>query len=447
MKTFKELGIDSSILQSLEELKFEKPSEIQEKAIPYVLDGKDIIAGSATGSGKTLAFGVGLLQNAEPGKGVQGLVLTPTRELAEQVMKSLQRFSRHRPLNIISIYGGVAIEPQIKHLPNADIVVGTPGRILDHIERRTIRLDEVKMLVLDEADRMLDMGFIDDMSEIIAACPKNRQTLLFSATISPDIAHLARTYMNNPMEIAAERMVDPSKLTQVYYDIPDGLKFSLLVHLLKQEKEGIVMVFCNTRRNTDFVVKNLKFSGIDALAIHGGFSQDKRNKTLKNFHAQKATILVCTDVAARGLDIKSVSHVYNYDIPNDAKEYVHRIGRTARAGTEGKAINIITSRDYENFADVLKHHSDYVITRLETPMVDRVRIRIFDERRDNRDGHERRGNNSRGYGGHTRGHSHRGSQNRQGPRRDSSSGRSNDSRRTYSRGNRGRTFSRSGPRR
>ncbi len=403
MKTFQELGIAPAILQAIEELKFKAPSEIQAKAIPLVLEGKDIIAGSATGSGKTLAFGAGLLQKCEQGKGVQGLVLTPTRELAEQVCSALKRFSKHKPLSIVPVYGGVSIEPQIKQLPEADIVVGTPGRILDHLERRTIRLDEVHTLVLDEADRMLDMGFIDDMTSIISNCPDTRQTLLFSATISQDITHIAQRYMNNPVEVAAIEHVDASKLTQVYYDIPDNLKFSLLVHLLKSEKEGFVMVFCNTRSNTDFVADNLKRNDIDALAIHGGFSQDKRSKTLTKFHDKKATILVCTDVAARGLDIKSVSHVYNYDIPKDAKEYVHRIGRTARAGREGKAINIICSRDYENFSNVMRHNEGLEITRAETPKIDRVRIHIPDRngrgnrnggkyRRDDRRGSSRQGN-------------------------------------------------------
>src|SRR3989338_6628198 len=230
---FRKLGIIEPIIQAIQDEKFEKPSEIQEKTIPLVLAGKDIIAGSATGSGKTLAFGSGIIQNCERGKGIQSLILTPTRELAEQVSKALKRFSRYKHLEITSVYGGVSISPQIEKLRSADVVVGTPGRILDHLERNTINLSRIKILVLDEADRMFDMGFIDDVRKIISRCPVNRQTLLFSATISQDIAKLSQRYMKNPVKVSAEAYVDSKKLAQVYYDVPDNMKFSLLLHLLK----------------------------------------------------------------------------------------------------------------------------------------------------------------------------------------------------------------------
>ncbi|PIN76507.1 ATP-dependent RNA helicase, partial [Candidatus Woesearchaeota archaeon CG10_big_fil_rev_8_21_14_0_10_47_5] len=329
-------------MRSVEEEGFEKPTEVQEKAIPLVLAGRDVIAGSATGSGKTLVFGSGIIQHSEKGRGIQALVLTPTRELAVQITDALRKFSKHKPLEIAVVYGGISINPQILRLRKADVVVGTPGRLLDHIGRRTIDLSNVKILVLDEADRMLDMGFIDDVKQIIRQCPEKRQTLLFSATISDDIVDLARRYMKNPAKVSAESYVDPRKLTQFYYDVPDNLKFSLLVHLLKHEKSGLVMVFCNSRRNTDFVANNLRLAGIDALATHGGLSQDQRNKTMKRFNSEHVCVLVCTDVAARGLDIKGVSHIYNYDIPSESKQYIHRIGRTARAGKEGKAISILS---------------------------------------------------------------------------------------------------------
>lgn len=367
MEYFSKLGITEPILKSIKEEKFEKPTEVQEKSIPLILAGKDVIAESATGSGKTLAFASGIIQNSERGKGVQALILTPTRELAEQVSKAFQDFSRYAPLEIVSIYGGLSIPPQIRALRTADVVVGTPGRILDHLERRTINLKKIETLVLDEADRMLDMGFLDDVERIIRECPSRRQTLLFSATISSDVARLAHKYMKDPVEVSGEPCVDPKKLTQFYYDVPDTLKFSLLVHLLKNEESGLVMVFCNTRRNVDFVANNLKFSGIDALPTHGGFSQEKRNNAMKQFHAEKVYVLVCTDVAARGLDIKNVSHVYNYDIPKDSKDYVHRIGRTARAGKEGKVINILTGRDYENFRRVLRENALDLISEEKLP--------------------------------------------------------------------------------
>ncbi len=378
MGYFRKLGIIEPILRSIKEENFEKPTEIQEKSIPLVLAGKDVIAEAATGSGKTLAFASDIIKNSEKGNGIQALILTPTRELAEQNAKALNKFSKYKPLEIIAIYGGLSINPQIRGLRTADIVIGTPGRILDHIERRTIRLDNVKILVLDEADRMLDMGFIEDVERIIKECPKTRQTLLFSATISADISHLARKYMNDPVKVSAEPYVDPKKLTQVYYDVPDNLKFSLLIHLLKHEKSGLVMVFCNTKKNTDFVANNLQSAGIDALAIHGGFSQEKRNMAMKQFHSQKAHVLVCTDVAARGLDIRDVSHVYNYDIPREGKQYIHRIGRTARAGKEGIAINLLSPRDYDNFRRVLSDNA-VDITREEMPDVEKIRIRWMEK--------------------------------------------------------------------
>ena len=351
---FRRLGIDEPILRAIEKEGFEEPSEIQQKATPLVLKGHDVIAGSATGSGKTLVFGAGLIHNTEPGKGIQSLILTPTRELAEQVTRSLRLFSRHKRLEVVSVYGGVSINPQIQSLGGADVVVGTPGRILDHLERRTIYLGNVNTLVLDEADRMLDMGFIEDVERIIMACPRERQTLLFSATITYSVSMLAEKYTRNPKSVSAEVYVDPDKLEQVYYDVDDMRKFSLLVDLLKNESSGLAMVFCNTRRNTDFVAKNLKINGIRAMAIHGGFSQEMRTRTMNEFHSGSIRVLVCTDVAARGLDIKGVSHIYNYDIPGESKDYVHRIGRTARAGGEGIVINILTPRDWESFRRITR---------------------------------------------------------------------------------------------
>jgi len=379
MERFSKLGIAPSILKIIEEEKFEEPSEIQVKSIPLILSGKDVIASSSTGSGKTLAFAVALIAHSEKGKGIQSLVLTPTRELAEQETKALRKFSKNKPLEITQVYGGVDINSQIHHLRTADIVVGTPGRILDHLARGTINLEHVKILVLDEADRMLDMGFRDDVEKIIRNCPEKRQTLLFSATLHSDVMHLAKRYMDNPVEISAESYVDPSKLTQVYYDLENNQKFSLLVHFLKNEHSKLVMVFCNTQRNTDFVANNLKAMGIEAVAIHGGYSQDKRSKHLQQFHEKTVNILICTDVAARGLDIKEVSHIYNYDIPHDSKEYIHRIGRTARAGKEGKAISLLTQRDYENFQKILIDRS-LNITKEEVPQFNRVMLKYTDNR-------------------------------------------------------------------
>ena len=392
---FRKLGIIEPIIRVISEERFENATQIQEKAIPLVLGGKDVIAGSATGSGKTLIFAAGIIQNCQRGKGIQALILTPTRELAEQVSKALMKFSKYNHLEIAAVYGGVSINPQIDALRRADVVIGTPGRLIDHLERRTINLNKVKILVLDEADRMLDMGFQEDVEIIIRQCPSDRQTLLFSATISNDIAHLSRKYMKSPIRVSAETYVDPSKLKQVFYDVPDNTKFSLLVHLLKHEHSGLVMVFCNSRKTTDFVAKNLYAAGIDSQAIHGGFAQGKRNRTMERFHSAKAHVLVCTDVASRGLDIQDVSHVYNYDIPRDPKDYIHRIGRTARAGKEGKAISLLSQRDYENFSRVEKENR-IQLTKEPVPNIERIPIRWREQsrfsrgpRRDSRQGPRR----------------------------------------------------------
>ena len=380
METFRKLGISEPILKILKQKGFEKPSEIQEKSIPPTLEGRDVIAGASTGSGKTLAFGARLLQHSKKDYGIQGLILTPTRELAEQISNALYEFAQYDERDVVAIYGGVSMLPQTKGLQRAEIVVATPGRLLDHIERRSIDLRHVNMLVLDEADRMLDMGFIDDVTKIINHLPKERQTMLYSATISNDIARLAKRWLTNPVEISAEPLVDPSKLTQIFYDTPDGLKFSLLKHLLEHEEAKLVMIFCNTRRNVDFVANNLSALGIQSLPIHGGFSQDKRNKVMEAFHGNKTQVMVCTDIAARGLDIKGVTHVYNYDLPIDSKEYIHRIGRTARAGKEGKVINILASRDYDNF-NKIKRNDALTITEEPLPFVERVELKWMERGR------------------------------------------------------------------
>lgn len=374
MKKFKELGISKEILKTIEERGFQEPTTIQEKSIPVILSGKDLIAGSATGSGKTLAFSCAIIDNTVKGKGVQAIVLTPTRELAVQITKAMEDFSKYKKLQITSVYGGVSINPQIDILKTTDVVVGTPGRVLDHLSRGTLNLKKVTVAVLDEADRMLDMGFIDDVKKILGECPKEKQTLLYSATISTDIYAIADKYMNNPEKISVESYVDPSKLIQEYYDVSTNMKFSLLVHLVRQEHAGLIMVFCNTQRVTNFVAKNLQKQGLNAIATHGGLSQAKRNMTLNKFKSGDAYILVCTDVAARGLHVEHVSHVYNYDQPKESKQYIHRVGRTARAGNKGKAINLISDADHENFSRVLRDNADFKINKRETPEFERIEV-------------------------------------------------------------------------
>ncbi|MBU3923897.1 MAG: DEAD/DEAH box helicase [Nanoarchaeota archaeon] len=379
MEQFEKLGLCEHVLKVISNKKFTEPSEIQKKTIPLILEGKDVIAGSATGSGKTLAFGAGMIKNVVKGRGVQGLILTPTRELCEQVAGALEEFAYYKGLEVASVYGGVSMVHQTKKLVYADIVVATPGRLLDHMRHNSINLSKVDYLVLDEADRMWDMGFKDDVGDIVKACPSKRQTLLFSATISGDLADFSKRYMKSPVEIAVEHYVDTSLLKQVYYDVRDGEKFSLLVHLLKYENAPLVMIFCNTRRNVDFVASNLRLNGVNAQAIHGGMEQNKRQRVMGNFRnapLQNAGVIVCTDVAARGLDIVGVSHVYNYDLPADARDYIHRIGRTARAGASGEAVNILASRDYDNFSNIMRRNEGLVVKRGMTPKFERVRISV-----------------------------------------------------------------------
>jgi len=349
--------MSKELVNVLKDFGFKEPSEIQEKAIPLALAGKDIIGSSATGSGKTLVFASPMIENLIPNTHVQGLILTPTRELAEQVMTTIKRFLDKKKRNILAIYGGVNIQEQIRKLYNTDIVVGTPGRILDHLNRRTLNLRSVKFLVLDEADRMFDMGFHRDVEKILSQCPTDRQTMMFSATISSDLDYLAKKYTRNPIKISVNSYVDASQLKQIYYDVSDEEKFSLLIHLLREDKNALSMVFCRTRKNVDFLAKNMETLGINSKAIHGGLPQNRRIKILEEFHQKKINVLICTDVAGRGLDIKGVSHVYNYDIPPTSEDYIHRIGRTARAGKDGKAISLLSNKDYENFRNIFKDES------------------------------------------------------------------------------------------
>lgn len=371
--SFEEFKLSEELMSSINRLGFTEPTEIQAKSIPHIMAGKDVIGESATGSGKTLAFGCAIVDRVQPRHGVQALVLAPTRELAEQVSHALQEFS-HRKLRVVAVYGGVSINPQMEELTRSEVVVATPGRLLDHLERGTIDLSRVHILVLDEVDRMLDMGFIDDVERIIQACPRHRQTLCFSATVLPEVKDLADRYMKDAIKVAAHAHVDPRLLRQEYYNVSKAMKLSLLAHLLKNERTGLAMVFCNSRNTVDFVVRNLKSNGINSVAIHGGFSQNKRSSTMHLFNNAKVNVLVCTDVAARGLHIENVSHVYNYDIPKDARDYVHRIGRTARAGAEGKAVNILAENDYENFGRVESEYS-FDIVKMELPELKKLMVR------------------------------------------------------------------------
>ena len=352
---FEEIGIDPRITKALQEIGFTEMTDIQMKAIPVALEGKDIIGESMTGSGKTAAFAIPIIQQLKPREGVQTLIVAPTRELAMQISQEFEKFSKYMGLRTAVVYGGVSIVPQMEKIKHSEIVVGTPGRIVDHLTRRTLILDNLKVLVLDETDRMLDMGFIDDIKKIFSKAPSNRQTMLFSATVPEEIRFISSRFMKNPVKIFSQRHVSRNLLKHFYYDVNDENKTSLLAHLIKTEKPSLAIVFCSTRHMTDILEKRLCSAGVQARAIHGGLPQPSRINILEGFHKGRPRILIATDVAARGLDIKDVTHVFNYDIPKSADDYTHRIGRTARIGKEGKAISLLTRRDHESFRKLVQH--------------------------------------------------------------------------------------------
>ncbi len=394
---FEELKIKTEIVTALNEMDITEPTDIQNKSIPVIKAGSDIIGISKTGSGKTLAFSVEILEKIEPGKGIQALVVVPVRELAEQVAKEIRKFGKYLKPDVAVIYGGVSLAPQTEHLRRADIVVGTPGRLLDHLNRNSLNLSKVKIVVLDEADKMASMGFIQDIEKILHATPKTRQTLLFGVTIDQDIAKIRDRYMKHPAVIKSDAHVASENLPQFYYDVDMKEKFSLLVHLIKKEQPKLAIVFCSTIRNAEVVAKNLFKQNIDARVMHGKMSQHGRLKVLEGFHRGVPHILVATAVAARGFDVKGVSHVFNYDLSQNPEEYVHQIGRTARAGGSGKAITLLSQKDHVTFNLVLKK---YPVKISKLPHENFARIpfdtgrRHFDGNRYNRtssrDGQQRR---------------------------------------------------------
>ncbi len=369
---FNELNINKKLIEKTHEEGYEELTLIQEKCLPSIIKGNDVVGQAETGSGKTVAFCLPILDKIVPRNGIQALVLTPTRELCVQVMDVFKDFGAQLKIKTMSVYGGVSISNQIKNLPSADIVCGTPGRILDHLSRGTIDFSTVKFLVLDEMDKMFDMGFIKDVEKIISYVPRERQTLMFSATVSYEVHRIMNRHLKNPVIVKTRSQVDTTKLKQVYYDIyQQNNKFPLLVHLLKHSTPGLAIVFCGTRTESDIVAMNLKRQGINALAIHGGMSQHSRSKSLDALKNETTDVLVATDVAARGLDIKNVTHVYNYDVPPTPKEYTHRIGRTARAGENGDAVTLLTERDHDNFRRV-QSNKELNIIKAQMPHFEKV---------------------------------------------------------------------------
>jgi len=344
---FSELNLKPELLSSLNKQKFEKPTEVQEKAIPLVQKGVDVIVRSKTGSGKTLAFVLPILNQITTERNIQALILAPTRELAHQIDKEIRKLTGDKIIKTAVLYGGVSINPQIDLLERGvQIVVATPGRILDHVSRRTIDLSHLRYVVLDEADRMLDMGFIDDVEKIMRNTPKTRQTTLFSATMPPEIVKLSSRYMNEPEQLLLQQdEVCVKKIRQVVYGIDRKQKLDFLLKILQDKKVTKTIIFCNTKTWAESLSKILWKRRFRTVSLHSDLSQNKRNRVIMDFNSGKYDILVATDVAARGLHIENVSHVINYDIPRNPKDYVHRIGRTGRADKEGDAITLVTQVD------------------------------------------------------------------------------------------------------
>ena len=350
-KTFDGLGLSAEALNSINKKGFEEPTAIQSITIPVMLrDDTNIIAQAQTGTGKTAAFGLPLIEMVDmDSQTVQALILVPTRELAIQVSEEINSLKGDKDIKIVPIYGGQSIGQQLRSLKKGvHVVVGTPGRIIDHLNRKTLRIEKIEHLILDEADEMLNMGFIDDMEEIMKHTNSDKRTLLFSATIPKKIRDLARKYMDGYELLTVKKEPLTTNLTeQIYFEVKASDKFEALCRIIDIEDNFYGLVFCRTKRDVDSVVAHLMDRGYDSGAIHGDFSQAQRERTLKKFKKQKINILVATDVAARGIDVNNLTHVINYSLPQDPELYVHRIGRTGRAGNEGTAVTFITSNEYK----------------------------------------------------------------------------------------------------
>ncbi len=347
--TFESLGLRPQLVQAVLELGYENPTPIQERAIPALLEGRDVLGQAQTGTGKTAAFALPMLERLDmTSRKVQGIVLTPTRELALQVTEAIYEYGKHMGARVVAIYGGSSYTRQLKRLDEGvHVVVGTPGRVIDLIDKKALRLQNVSFLVLDEADEMLKMGFIDDVQTILRQTPTERQTALFSATLSDPIREIARNYMHDPLVVAIEQktLSVPTQIEQRYYMVDDNSKVAALTRLLEVEEVSSALIFTRTKLGAASLADTLLARSFPVEALHGDLSQEARETVMRRFRRGQITILVATDVAARGLDIQDMSHVVNFDVPYDAEDYVHRIGRTGRAGREGIAITLVTPRE------------------------------------------------------------------------------------------------------
>jgi ATP-dependent RNA helicase DeaD len=355
VQSFKDLPLSMEVLKSIRELGFEDLFPIQAQAILPLLEGKDVIGQAQTGTGKTAAFGVPMVERLDPQiRKVQGLILVPTRELAMQVAQNMHEFAKHKRLRVLPVYGGASIERQTRELSNgAQIVVGTPGRLIDLLQRQVLNLSNVKVLVLDEADRMLDMGFIEDISYILSRAPSNRQTSLFSATIDKTVMNVCNRYMKNPVKIFVSKdEIGLTQMKQHYVVVNQGAKFDALCTILREKQVERAIVFCRTRHETSKIADRLERKGYRTQALHAGFTQPQRERAISAFRVGKLNLLVATDVAARGLDIEGITHIINFDVPSDPLVYFHRVGRTARKGAEGTAITLVSYGEMSNFNNI-----------------------------------------------------------------------------------------------
>ena len=362
--SFETLGLSAELLRAVSEQGYTEPTPVQSKAIPAILEGKDVMAGAQTGTGKTAGFTLPLLQrlsenpNTSARRPIRALVLTPTRELAAQVGESIEIYGRHLPLRSTVIFGGVKINPQKDKLrQGVDILVATPGRLLDHISQRTVDLSQVEILVLDEADRMLDMGFVNDIRKLLALMPANgvRQNLLFSATFSREIKQLADRLLDHPELIEVARCkTTAERIAQVVHPVDKRRKRELLSHMIGSQNWRQVLVFTRTKHGANRLAQQLERDGLSATAIHGNKTQGARTRALAEFKSGAVRVLVATDIAARGLDIDQLPHVVNFELPNVSEDYVHRIGRTGRAGMEGEAVSLVCVDEHKMLRDIEK---------------------------------------------------------------------------------------------
>ncbi len=353
MKRFEDFTISPAVAKALKEMGFEEPTPIQTAAIPPALGGRDIIGQAQTGTGKTASFGIPIAEKKTPGR-PYAIILEPTRELAIQVAEEMGRITQYRKCSVLPVYGGASMERQLKALrKGANIVVGTPGRLIDHLNRKTLSLEEVSIAVLDEADEMLDMGFIDDIEKILKTLPQSRQLMLYSATMSPEIMKVAKRYMKDPLKIAVSvKDIVAPKIQQVFYEVLERDKMEVLTRLLDVETPELTLVFCHTKRDVDEVCAKLQQRGYNAGALHGDFTQSHREDIMTKFRGGDVDILVATDVAGRGIDVENISHVINYSIPQNPEGYIHRIGRTGRAGRSGIAVTFVTPREYRQLQTI-----------------------------------------------------------------------------------------------